>query len=57
MPEKIEVGFYEFFRSELGSFEARLNRRFDEIDKRFDKLEARFDRWFDKLEARFDKRV
>jgi hypothetical protein len=30
MPEKFEVGFYEFIRSELGGLETRLEKRMDE---------------------------
>ncbi|GHV27415.1 hypothetical protein AGMMS4952_09050 [Spirochaetia bacterium] len=60
MPEKFEVGFYEFIRSELGGLESRIEKRFSDFEarteKRFEESEARTDRRFTEFETRTEKR-
>ena len=59
MPEKFEIGFYEFIRSELGNLEMRIGKQFTEVDRRFTEIDRRFteiDRRFIEMEARTDKR-
>jgi predicted nuclease with TOPRIM domain len=45
-------------RSDIASFEARLDERFAKVDERFEKLDERFeklDERFEKLDERFEK--
>ena len=59
MPEKLEVGFYEFIRSELGTLEGRIGGLFSALevrtDRRFSEMEARTEKRFDRVDARFNK--
>ena len=60
MPEKLEVGFYEFIRSELGTLEGRIGGLLSALevrtDRRFSEMEARTEKHFSEMEARTEKR-
>ena len=59
MPEKLEVGFYEFIRSELGTLEGRIGGLLSALevrtDRRFSEMEARTEKHFSEMEARTQK--
>jgi hypothetical protein len=63
MPEKFDVGVYEFIRNELSGmksdFRNDLNSLETRIEKRFAEFEARTDKRFDKLEeeVRWPRRI
>jgi hypothetical protein len=44
MLEKIEIDLYQFITKELEKLEARIDKRFDQLDTRFNKLEEEV-RW------------
>ena len=63
MPEKLEVGFYEFIRSELSNLESRIGGLLTALEarteRRFSEMEARTEKRFDKLEeeVRWPRRI